>query len=109
MLGINQKQSARKGIMATIDIYYAQMCGLCHQAMDYLTGRGIPFNAHEVKWDPEAGAFEDSETSRELYRRCGETVDVVPQIFINGRHVAGWRGLEPLIESGEFDNMIKEG
>lgn len=94
--------------MATIDIFYAQMCGMCHKAMDALTERGIPFRSHEVKWDSEAGEFEDSENSREMYRRCGEKVDVVPQIFINGKHVAGWRGLEPLIESGEFDRMMKE-
>lgn len=75
--------------MATIDIFCAQMCGMCHKAMDALTERGIPFSAHEVKWDAAAGEFEDSENSRELYRRCGEKVDVVPQIVINEKHVAG--------------------
>ena len=44
--------------MATIDIFYAQMCGMCHKAMDTLTERGIPFRSHAVKWDPEAGEFD---------------------------------------------------
>jgi glutaredoxin-related protein len=42
-----------------------------------------------------------------MFRRCGETVDFVPQIFIRGTHVAGWRKLEPMIESGEFDRLLR--
>jgi glutaredoxin len=89
-----------------IEIFYAQICGLCHKAMDYFRGRGLAFTAHEVHWDAAADAFVDSANTREMYRRCGKVVDIVPQIFINGHHVPGWRKLEPMIQSGDLDRLL---
>lgn len=86
-----------------IEIFYAEICGLCHKAMDYFRSRQLPFTAHEVHWD--GARFVDSPASQEMHRRCGP-VDFVPQIFINGHHVAGWRKLEPMIKSGEFDRLL---
>jgi len=86
-----------------IEIYYADICGLCHKAMHYFRSRNLAFTAHEVHWD--GGKFVDSPASREMARRCGP-VDFVPQIFVNGHHVAGWRKLEPMIQSGEFDRLL---
>ncbi len=86
-----------------IEIFHAEICGLCHQAMNYFRSRGLSFDAREVHWDGEA--FMDSPHTREMYRRCGY-VDYVPQIFINGRHIAGWRTLEPLIQSGEIERIL---
>ncbi|MDA0577789.1 MAG: glutaredoxin domain-containing protein [Verrucomicrobia bacterium] len=87
-----------------IEIYYAEVCGLCHRAMDYFRTRDLPFQAHEVHWqEPE---FVDSENTRAMYRRCGAKVDFVPQIFINGRHIPGWRKLEPMIQSGEIERVL---
>jgi len=88
----------------SIEIYYADICGLCHKAMDYFRSRGLAFTAHEVHWNGEA--FVDSENSRAMHRRCGRPVDFVPQIFVNGRHIPGWRTLEPMIHSGEFDRLL---
>lgn len=90
-----------------IEIFYADICGLCHQAMDVFRGRNLPFTAYEVHWDGAAGAFVDSPHAREMHRRCGAVVDIVPQIFVNGRHIAGWRRLEPMIHSGEFDRLLQ--
>jgi glutaredoxin len=87
-----------------IEIFYADICGLCHQAMDYFRGRGLRFQAYEVQWD--GVAFVDSEHTRALYERCGP-VDFVPQIFINGHHISGWRKLEPMIRSGEVDRLLE--
>lgn len=87
-----------------IEIYYADICGLCHKAMDFFRSRGLPFRSYEVHWGGEA--FVDSPKVREMYGRCGGTVDFVPQIFVNGRHIAGWRKLEPMITSGEFDEIL---
>ena len=42
--------------------------------------------------------------SEEMIERSGRTS--VPQIFIGDRHIPGWRKLEPMIESGDFDKLI---
>ena len=89
-----------------IEIYYAEICGLCHKAMDFFRARGLPFQPYEVKWDAAADAFVDDAHARDMHRRCGKTVDFVPQIFVNGHHIAGWRKLEPMIQSGEFDRLL---
>ena len=92
--------------MAQVDIYYARVCGLCTKALDFFRSRGTTFVAYAVEWDEEKQAFVDSENARRMYERCGETVDFVPQMFINDRHIKGWRTLEPMIESGEVDRLI---
>lgn len=86
-----------------VEVFYAEICGLCHQALAFFRERGISVAAYEVEWD--GGRFVDSEHARELRRRCGD-VDFVPQIFIHGRHIAGWRQLEPMIQSGEIDQWL---
>jgi len=90
-----------------IEVYYADICDLCHKAMDFLRSRNLPFETYEVHWDAAADAFADSAHTREMYRRCGGVVDIVPQVFVNGHHIAGWRKLEPMIQSGEFDKLLR--
>ena len=87
-----------------IEIFYADICGLCHKAMDYFRSRNLAFTAHEVFWDGEQ--FRDSPEKRDMVARCGD-VDFVPQIFVNGTHIPGWRKLEPMIQSGEFDRLLQ--
>ncbi len=89
-----------------IEIYHAEICGLCHKAMEFFRSRGLNFTAHEVVWDGEKQDWVDSPNVRDMKRRAGD-VDFVPQIFINGNiHIPGWRKLEPMIEAGEFDRLI---
>ncbi|MDE0838680.1 MAG: hypothetical protein OSB41_06450 [Kiritimatiellae bacterium] len=92
--------------MPNVDIYYARVCGLCTEAVDWLRSRDVTFTAYAVQWDNEADAFVDTPTAQEMHRRCGQTVDFVPQIFIGERHIAGWKKLKPMIESGEIDALI---
>jgi len=92
--------------MPTIDIYYASICGLCTKAVEFLRSRNLTFTAYAVEWDGEEEEFVDSINVREMYRRCGEKVDFVPQIFIGDTHIPGWRQLEPMIESGEIDEVL---
>lgn len=89
-----------------IDIYYCRICGLCTEAIDFLRSRGVTFTAHAVEWDEEKEAFRDTETAREMHRRCVGEVFIVPQFFIGDRHIAGWRKLKPMIDSGEIDALI---
>lgn len=87
-------------------IYYARVCGLCTNALEFFRSRGVTFTACAVEWDDAKQEFVDSENTRAMYRKCGKTVDFVPQIFIGSTHVAGWRKLEPMISSGEIDRLI---
>lgn len=94
--------------MIKIEIYYAQICGLCHKALDFFAERRLPVQAHEVHWDGERDQWVDSENVRVMLQRAGE-VDFVPQIFINEtHHISGWRQLEPMIQSGDFDRLLED-
>ncbi len=92
--------------MKKIDIYYAPVCTLCTQAIEYFRSQGLSFTAHAVEWDETADAFTDTPVSQEMHTRCGQTVDFVPQIFIDNTHIPGWRKLEPMIESGEIETLL---
>ena len=92
--------------MPNTDIYYASICGLCTKAMDFLRSRNVTFKAYAVEWDGEMEELVDSANVREMYRRCAKKVDFVPQIFIGDTHISGWGQLEPMIESGEIDEVL---
>ncbi len=92
--------------MASVDIYYSRVCGLCTKALEFFRSRGVTFTAYAVEWDDEKEAFVDSANARDMVKRCGEDVDFVPQMFIGGKHIKGWRKLEPMIESGEIDSLL---
>ncbi len=92
--------------MAKIEVYYADMCGLCHKAMAYFRDNGLAFEAYRLVWDADADEFKDCDDARELYRRCGTKVDFVPQLFINDQWISGWGELEPMIDSGEIDKLL---
>jgi len=96
--------SKANGAAPEIEIFYAPVCGLCAEAMNFFRSRGLSFHARAVEWGGEA--FVDSENARAMFAKCGGVVDFVPQIFVNGMHIAGWRKLEPMIESGEFDRLL---
>ncbi len=93
--------------MNTIEVYYAPVCGLCTEAIEFFRSRGLSFMAHAVEWDEAVDAFADTPAAQEMHRRCGQTVDIVPQIFIGETHVPGWRKLQPMIASGEFDRLLE--
>jgi glutaredoxin len=92
--------------MPKVDIYYARVCGLCTEAIEFFRNRGITFTAYAVEWDGPKDEFVDSPIRAEMYRRCGGKVDIVPQIFIDDLHIRGWRKLQPMIASGEIDQIL---
>lgn len=92
---------------APIEIYYSDVCGLCHKALDFFRSRGLDFNARALGFDKEKDDWVPGPNVDEMKRRAGD-VDFVPQIFVNGHHIAGWKKLEPMIESGEFDRLLSE-
>jgi hypothetical protein len=89
--------------MPRIEVYYSQLCGACHEAMDYFGGRGIPYESYEVKWIN--GDWDDDDNGRRFKERFG-TADFVPQILIGDLHVKGWKELSALIESGEIEDLL---
>ena len=95
-------------IEPNIEIYYASVCGLCHKALEYFSHQGLSFTARAVGYDKEADDWVPSPVVDEMKQRAGD-VDFVPQIFVNGHHIAGWKKLEPMIESGEFDRLLNDG
>lgn len=95
--------------MPKIDIYYSKVCGLCTEAINFFHKRGVTFTAIAIEYDTVADAFIDSEHTREMYQRCGDSVEFVPQIFIGEHYVGGWRKLEPMIATGEFEQLLSSG
>jgi glutaredoxin len=75
--------------------------------MDAFRERGLDFDAYEVGYDADADDWVPGPTVDEMKRRAGD-VDFVPQIFVNGHHIAGWKKLEPMKESGEFDRLLAD-
>ena len=59
-----------------------------------------------VEASPSEEVFIDSPNTQEMCRRYAEELDFVAQIFIGDIHIRGWRGLEPMIESGEIDRIL---
>jgi glutaredoxin len=90
-----------------IDVYYYAECGACKKAIEYLESQGLDFCAFHVEWNEEADRFEDSANTREMYRRCGEQIDFVPQVFVGETHIPGWMKMRPMTESGEFDKLAR--
>lgn len=86
-----------------IEIFYSELCGACHEAMDYFAGREIPFSSYEVKW--RDGGWVDDENGRRFKRHFGDA-EFVPQLMIGTRHVKGWKELSALIASGEIENLL---
>jgi len=91
-----------------VEIYYARVCGLCTKALEFFRSRDVTFTAYAVEWDEEKEEFVDSGNTRAMYKRCGEKVDFVPQMFVGDLHIKGWRTLEPMIQSGEVDSLIPQ-
>ncbi len=103
-----QQLNRKIGTMMKIDIYYSSVCGLCTKAIEFFRSRNLTFTAYSVEWDAINDKFVDSENSSEMYERCKEEVDFVPQIFIGNVHIKGWKKLEPMIKSGEFDTLLEK-
>ena len=94
--------------MKQIDLYYSRVCGLCTKAIDFFHSRGVTFTAYAVEYDAEADAFVDSDNTREMYRRCGEKVEFVPQIFIGGQVIGGCNELFTANDNGTLQRLLDQ-
>lgn len=68
-----------------IDIYGAEWCGFCKQAVALCESKAIQYNYIDI---------DDSLNLKNLEERIGNKVKSVPQIFIDDRLVNGFTGLK---------------
>lgn len=82
---------------AEVVIYRTRFCGYCVLAQRLLDQRGIPYREVDVSGDSNARAW--------LMKTTGQRT--VPQIFIGGRPVGGYRELAVLARSGELEQWLQ--
>lgn len=76
--------------MRDILIYTTYGCGACRAAGHYLEQHGISFRFKNLSKDPQA--------ARELAAKTGNSM--VPQVFVDGTYIGGYRELVALHRSG---------
>lgn len=73
----------------TAEIFGSSKCTYCDMAKRALAKAGIPYTYYDL--DEDFSALDD------LSKRIGRWL-TVPQIFINGEHVGGFRELAAMLE-----------
>jgi glutaredoxin len=63
-----------------IEIYGAKWCGYCRKAKALCETLGVEFEYHDV----DAGNHKE-----QLFERMDTKPETIPQIFIDGQHLAG--------------------
>lgn len=84
--------------MAYVKMYSTRYCPFCIMAVRLLEEKGVDIDLQKVDSRPML-----RQEMERLSRRTS-----VPQIFINGQHVGGYRELLDLEEEGRLDNMLSE-
>jgi glutaredoxin 3 len=83
--------------MTRILLYTTPFCGYCRAAKQLLHGKALDFEEIDV-------AFDDEKRAEMIDRAMG--LRTVPQIFIHGRHVAGYDELALLEREGKLDAWL---
>lgn len=73
---------------ARIEIYTSRTCGYCYAAKSLLNEQGLAYTEVDVTYDDEK--------RREMMERSKQRT--VPQIFIDGKPVGGYRDLVRLLK-----------
>jgi glutaredoxin len=81
--------------MTKIKIYGKGTCPYCTLAKEFYANKGYDFEYISVDADKD---FE------KLSKETG--LDIVPQIFINGKLIGGWIKTQELEKSGELDALL---
>jgi len=83
--------------MAKIEMYSTMWCGFCARARTLLEKKGVAFTDIDVE--------SDTGKREEMIARSGGR-RTVPQIFIDGEHVAGSDELLALDRAGALDKKL---
>jgi len=81
----------------TIEIYTSKHCIYCEMAKALLDRKGLPYREIHVSSDGQ-------ERQEMLKRANGQRT--VPQIFINNKHIGGYRELYQLEKAGELEHFV---
>lgn len=84
--------------MPKVEVYTTRVCSYCLAAKSLLKARGVLYEEIDVS-DDHAKRMWLAETSGQR---------TVPQIFIGGRSIGGYRELKALSSSGELDELLGE-
>ena len=84
--------------MAYVKMYSTRYCPFCIMAVRLLEEKDVDIDLQKVDSQPML--------RQEMERLSQRTT--VPQIFINGRHIGGYRELLDLEEEGRLDTMLAE-
>ena len=84
--------------MTYVKMYSTRYCPFCIMAVRLLEEKSVDIDLQKVDSQPML-----RQEMERLSRRTS-----VPQIFINGQHVGGYRELLELEEEGRLDNMLSE-
>jgi glutaredoxin 3 len=83
--------------MKKIEIYTRNLCSYCDRAKDIFKSKNLSFIEYNVYENPHY-------LKKMLERSKGQKL--MPQIFINDRHIGGFDHLIKLINKGNFESMI---
>lgn len=83
--------------MAQIDIYTGDYCPYCTHAKTLLDKKGVQYTEHDVGRDPEKRA--------ELAKKSNGA-KTVPQIFVDGKNIGGFRDISQMDQKGELDGIL---
>lgn len=84
--------------MAYVKMYSTRYCPFCIMAVRLLEAKGVDIDLQKVDSKPML---------RQEMERLSQRTSV-PQIFINGQHVGGYRELLDLEEESRLDNLLSE-
>lgn len=79
-----------------VQIYTTKSCGYCHAAKEFFRKKGLAFEEIDVTGEPEKRAW--------LLEATG--LRTVPQVFINGEPIGGFREVMRLEARGELDSLL---
>ena len=82
-----------------IKIYTANYCPFCKEVIELLFLRGASFEVINITENAAARGL--------LFEKTG--CKTVPQVMVANQFIGGCSDLKELEESGELDNIIKEG
>ena len=80
-------------------VYTTRFCGFCHAAKRLLNAEGVAFD--EVPCDGRADL--------RAWIRDASGQHTVPQVFIHGRSIGGYRELSALVQAGELEDALDAG
>lgn len=90
------RSTANQEITAKVRMYTTRFCSFCIRARMLLNEKGVEYQDISVD--------SDAQLRREMESLSGS--HLVPQIWIDDRHVGGFNELRALDMSGELDDLL---